>query len=67
MLASCLANDYMNPEWVDPHAWSNEKNPLSQLCPNAVPCQPCEQSATNEYIRLVKVLFDRKEFRVSNE
>lgn len=66
MLASCLANEYMNPEWIDPHAWSNDKNPLSHLCPNAVPCQPCEQPAINEYFRLVNTLFDPKKFRVSN-
>lgn len=60
----CAADDYMNPEWVDPHSWSTDKDPLAQLCPQSEPCKPCEKDARPEYLRLVNTLFNPNEFRV---
>lgn len=64
-ISSCVANEYMDPEWIDPHAWSRDDNPLAQLCPQSQPCKPCEQTAQAPYLRLVNSLFNPSEFRVS--
>lgn len=55
----------MDPNWVDPHAWSNDEDPLSQLCPKSEQCKPCDNKAKPEYLRLVNFLFDPDAFRVS--
>lgn len=55
----------MDPDWVDPHAWSNDENPLSKLCPKSEPCKQCENKANPEYLRLVNTLFDPDAYRVS--
>lgn len=54
----------MNPEWVDPHDWTVQKDPLQKLCPKSEPCKPCEITAKSEYLRLVNSLFNSNEFRV---
>lgn len=59
------SKQYMNPEWVDPHDWSIDRDPLHKLCPQTEACKPCENTAKGEYLRLVNSLFDPKEFRVS--
>lgn len=55
----------MDPNWVDPHAWSNDEDPLSQLCPKSEQCKPCDNKAKPEYLRLVNFFFDPDAFRVS--
>lgn len=64
---TCTANDYMNPEWIDPHAWSDDGDPLTKLCPKSEPCKPCGKDIKPEYLRLVNSLFNPDEFRVSSE
>lgn len=64
----CLANDFMDPSWVDPHAWTSETSDLPQpdnVCLKSTQCPPCEQAAKAEYFRLVQSLFNPNEFRVS--
>lgn len=60
------AENFLDPNWVDPHSWSVEPNELSKLCPKATPCEPCGSSSNAEYFRLVQSLFNPNEFRVSN-
>lgn len=57
-------NQYMNPEWEDPHDWSADRDPLHKMCPQNSPCKPCENTVKTEYMRLVNSLFDPNEFRV---
>lgn len=64
-ISTCVENEYLNPEWIDPHAWSNDQDPLSKLCPKSEPCKTCEKDAKTEYLRLVNTLFDPSQFRVS--
>lgn len=54
----------MNPEWIDPHDWTVDKDPLKQLCPQTETCKPCTNTAKSEYLRLVNSLFNPNEFRV---
>lgn len=61
---TCRNKEYLNPDWVDPHDWSVDKDPLDNLCPQTQACKPCENSAKPEYLRLVNSLFNPKEFRV---
>lgn len=65
VLLPCLADQYMNPDWVDPHAWSKERDPLIQLCPESQPCKPCESNAQAPYLRLVNTIFDINKLHVS--
>ena len=58
----CRNSEYLNPEWVDPHDWTVDKDPLDKLCPQAA--KPCESSVKSEYLRLVNTLFKPNEFRV---
>lgn len=64
------ANEFMNPEWVETHAWANQKNPLKQLCPQSVECNTLEgQCLKNSNVeiafkKLVRTLFDRNKFQV---
>lgn len=57
----CRNNEYLNPDWVDPHDWKSDQDPLQQLCPQT---QPHEHSAKSEYLRLVNSFFNPDEFRV---
>lgn len=57
-------NEYLNPEWVDPHDWTKDKDPLQKLCPQSDLCKPCEKTFKSEYLRLVNSLFNPSEFRV---
>ncbi|XP_055304634.1 uncharacterized protein LOC129569618 [Sitodiplosis mosellana] len=59
----CRNTEYLNPEWVDPHDWTVEKDPLNKLCPQTQTGKPCENSAKSEYLRLVNSLFNPSEFR----
>lgn len=61
----CRNNEYLNPEWVDPHDWTIDRDPLDKLCPQTQACKPCENTAKSEYLRLVNSLFNPSEFRVS--
>ncbi|XP_031636671.1 uncharacterized protein LOC116349398 [Contarinia nasturtii] len=56
-------NEYLNPEWVDPHDWTKDKDPLQKLCPHSELCKPCENTVKSEYLRLVNSLFNPNEFR----
>lgn len=56
----CRNHEYMNPEWEDPHDWSQGKESL-QICPK------CERTARPEYLRLVNSIFDPKHFRVCKD
>lgn len=55
---------YLDPDWVDPHDWSSNRDPLHELCPESDACKPCEKTVRSEYLRLVKTIFDPSQFRV---
>lgn len=64
VVVRCRNHEYLNPEWVDPHDWSADKDSLRRLCSEAQPCKPCEKTAKNEYSRLVQSIFNPQLFRV---
>lgn len=63
-IVRCRNNEYLNPDWVDPHDWKGDRDPLQQLCPQTQKCEPCEHTAKSEYLRLVNSFFDENKFRV---
>lgn len=65
-IARCRNSEYLNPDWIDPHDWTGDRDPLQQLCPKTQNCEPCEHSAKSEYLRLVNSFFNLNEFRVRN-
>lgn len=64
IVVSCRDHKYLDPQWIDPHDWSSNKDPLHDLCPQNEACKPCEKTARSEYLRLVKTVFDPNQFRV---
>lgn len=68
-LAAAYASNYLNPDWVETHAWAKDKDPLKQLCPQISDCKSeClkNSNANTAYRRLVSTVFDRKYYQVSN-
>lgn len=65
-LAVVIAHNhkYLDPQWIDPHDWSRDRDPLDDLCPPRDTCKPCEKTAQSEYRRLVKTIFDPSQFRL---
>lgn len=57
----CRNREYLNPEWIDPH----DREPVHKLRPQADLCEPCDNAAKSEYLRLVNTIFNPNEFRVS--
>lgn len=57
---------YLNPDWVEPHAWAAEKDPLQQLCPAVAECSTDYDKRNVEVAlkKLVYSLFDRSKFVV---
>lgn len=64
VVVSCRDHKYLDPQWIDPHDWSKNRDPLDELCPKTEACKPCEKTARSEYLRLVNTIFDPSEFRV---
>lgn len=70
MLSTCSAHQYLNPEWVEPHAWAGEKDPLQKLCPQQIDCKQSDKQYENNlnalvaFKKLVYNLFDRNKFKV---
>lgn len=59
---------YLNPEWIEPHAWANEKDPLQKLCPQA-PIVNMNKDCDKRNIeiafkKLIRNFFDRSKFMV---
>lgn len=68
----CTATDgldqYLNPEWIEPHAWGNEKDPLQQLCPQAS-VATCDKQCDKRNLEIafkkfVHIIFGRDKFKV---
>lgn len=68
----CVASNveqYLNPEWIEPHAWAAEKDPLQQLCPQMPVATTCDRECDKRNIeiafkKLVHNFFARDKFTV---
>lgn len=60
---------YLPAEWVEPHAWAAEKDPLQQLCPQTPAVAACDIECDKRdleiaFRKLVHNFFDRSKFMV---
>lgn len=58
------SDGFLDPEWIDPHDWSGNKESFREACAKIESCKPCEETARPEYLRLVNSIFNPNQFRV---
>lgn len=60
------AEQYLNPEWIEPHAWAAEKDPLQRLCPQVTTCdKECDKRNLEiAFKKLVHNFFAPDKFKV---
>lgn len=67
--AASTVEQYLKPEWTEPHAWATENDPLQQLCPQALIVNTCDKDCDKRNIeiafkKLIHNFFDRSKFMV---
>lgn len=62
-------DQYLQPDWIEPHAWASEKDPIQQLCPKATVINTCDKDCDKRNLeiafkKLVNNFFSRDKFMV---